>query len=113
MSQNLAEQNLAEQYDAVPFPSLPVARSQPDFLATIARLRRMQPNDVSQSRVLELGCAAGQNLIPLAERYPEARFLGVDLSGRQIAAARQVAQQFGLTNVEFRQQDILTLDAAL
>ncbi len=113
MSQNLAEQNLAEQYDAVPFPGLPVAHSQPDFLASIARLRGMQPADASKSRVLELGCATGQNLIPLAERYPEAHFLGVDISGNQIAAALQVVQALGLTNIEFRRQDILTLDADL
>ena len=113
MSQNLPEQELAKQYDAVPFPSLPIARSQPDLLASIARLRGLQPRDVSQSQVLELGCAAGQNLFPLAERYPASRFLGIDFSGHQIAAARQVAQELGLANVEFRQQDILSLDAAL
>jgi SAM-dependent methyltransferase len=112
MSQNLAEQDLAAQYDAVPFPSLAVTRSQPDFLASIARLRGLQPVDVSQSRVLELGCAAGQNLIPLAERYPNAHFVGVDTSGRQIATALQVTQALGLTNIEFRQQDILALETA-
>ena len=44
-----------------------------------------------EARVLELGCAAGQNLVPLAERYPEATFLGIDISGNQIEVAQRVA----------------------
>ena len=106
-------QELAKQYDAVPYPGLPVVRSQPDFLASVARLRGLQSATVNQARVLELGCAGGQNLLPLADRYPGARLVGIDLSGNQISAARQVVDDLGMTNVEFRQQDILELDASL
>jgi methyltransferase-like protein/trans-aconitate methyltransferase len=106
-------QLLAERYDAVPFPSLPIARTQPDYLETIARLRGLQPTPAPRARVLELGCAAGQNLIPLAERYPEASFVGVDVSGNQIASARHVAAETQLSNIEFLHQDLLTLDSQL
>src|SRR5260370_14574248 len=30
----------------------------------------------------ELGCAEGMNLLPLAERFPQAQFTGVDFSPR-------------------------------
>jgi methyltransferase-like protein/SAM-dependent methyltransferase len=106
-------QLLAERYDVVPFPSLPIARTQPDYLETIARLRGLQPAPAPRARVLELGCASGQNLIPLAERFPDASFVGVDLSGNQIAAARHVAAEIQLSNVAFLHQDLLTLDNQL
>ena len=106
-------QDLARQYDALPFPSFPVARSQPEFLETIARLRGLHPTRAAEANVLELGCGLGGNLSPLAERYPQARFLGIDLSARQIAAAAETARAGGLSNVEFRQADILELGAEL
>ncbi|MEX0677628.1 MAG: class I SAM-dependent methyltransferase [Pirellulales bacterium] len=106
-------QNLAQQYDAIPFPGLPVARSQPDYLETIARLRGMQPEAAARARVLELGCAVGQNLLPLADRYPQARFLGIDQSARQIEIAQAAAREAALDNVEFRRQDILEIDSQL
>jgi methyltransferase-like protein/ubiquinone/menaquinone biosynthesis C-methylase UbiE len=106
-------QLLAERYDLVPFPSLPIAGSQPDYLETIARLRGMQPVPTPRARILELGCGTGKNLLPLAVRYPEATFVGVDVSGNQIATARHVAEELRLSNVELRQQDILTLDTQL
>src|SRR5262245_44993515 len=103
-------ETLAQQYDAVPYPSLPVARSQPEYLETIARLRGMQPAGAEQARVLELGCASGGNLLPLAERYPNAQFLGIDRSARQIAMAQQTTRGAGLANVEFQRRDIVELD---
>ncbi len=106
-------QSLAEQYDAIPFPNLPVGRSQPEFLETVARLRGLRPVPAAGARVLELGCAAGRNLLPLAERYPGASFLGLDLSARQIELAVALTRRISLTNVDFQQRDILTLDAQL
>lgn len=105
--------NLVQQYDAIPFPSVPVARSQPDYLETVARLRGMQPAPAAQARVLELGCAVGQNLLPLADRYPRGSFLGIDQSAGQIGIAVQAAREAALENIEFRQQDILELDSPL
>jgi methyltransferase-like protein/2-polyprenyl-3-methyl-5-hydroxy-6-metoxy-1,4-benzoquinol methylase len=106
-------QALAQHYDAIPFPGLPMVRSQPEFLETVGRLRGMRPAPAARCRVLELGCAVGQNLLPLAERYPASQFLGIDGSGMQIAAAQASAAEVSLTNIEFRQLDILDVDASL
>ena len=38
----------------------------------------------TQCRVLELGCAAGLNLIAMAALLPESTFVGIDLSPVQI-----------------------------
>jgi SAM-dependent methyltransferase/methyltransferase-like protein len=113
MSNDSTSLNSARHYDEVPYPGLPVARSQPEWLATVGKLRGMQPADAAVARVLELGCASGQNLIPLAERAPQATFLGIDYSARQIALAQEAAADIGLTNITFRQQNILDLEAEL
>jgi SAM-dependent methyltransferase/methyltransferase-like protein len=108
MSQDLTPLN-----DATAWSRLPVPRLQVDFLETVARLRGMQPAEAPRARVLELGCGAGHNLVPLAERYPEARFLGIDPSVAAIEMARQLAGELSLDNVDFRQQDFLELDSQL
>ena len=105
--------NSAQRYDDVPYPGLPAPGSHPERLATIAAMRGMQPRDVSRARVLELGCGTGDNLLPMAERYPEATFLGIDFSARQIELATRAASEVGLANVEFRKLDIARLPADL
>ena len=86
-------------YDEVPYSSHPFAQAHPDRLATIAILFGLRPPPVQRCRVLELGCASGGNLIPMAEQLPEGQFLGIDLSARQIADGQQVVQQLGLTKI--------------
>jgi len=44
--------------------------------------------DSGHVRVLEIGCGTGNKLAELAERFPNAEFTGVDISARNIAAAK-------------------------
>lgn len=53
-------------------------------------------------RVLDFGCAHGHFTMPLAQAFPHCQFVGVDGSGRAIAAARKWVERDGLTNVELR-----------
>ena len=93
-------------YDEVPYESWSFPQTHPDRLATLAALFGMNPAPVEQCRVLELGCASGGNLIPMAQTLPDSRFIGIDLSARQIADGREVIQALGLTNIELRQLSI-------
>ncbi|MBI3837026.1 MAG: methyltransferase regulatory domain-containing protein [Planctomycetia bacterium] len=104
---------LATSYDEFPFPSQSLPQSHPDRLATVATLFGMQPKPIDRCRVLELGCASGANLIPMAERHPESTFVGLDFSGRQIAAAQQVADALDLKNIEFKHSSIMDIDESL
>ena len=61
------------------------------------------------SAVLEAGCGVGAQTVTLAQRSPGARFTSVDVSAESIREARRRADAAGLTNVEFRQADILAL----
>ena len=97
-------------YDALPYVSVPYHQTQPARLAGIARLFGMDAPDASRASVLELGCASGGNIVPLAARFPEARFVGVDLSARQVADGQARIAALGLTNIEIVQGDIATVD---
>jgi methyltransferase-like protein/2-polyprenyl-3-methyl-5-hydroxy-6-metoxy-1,4-benzoquinol methylase len=101
----------ATTYDEMPYESYPFPQSHPDRLATVATLLSLQVPPVERCRVLELGCAAGGNLIPMALGLPQASFVGIDLSARQIADGQAMVQALGLTNVTLEQRSILDVPA--
>jgi methyltransferase-like protein len=102
-----AEFDPSASYDAVPYSSHPYAKSHPRNLAAIATLFGLSPPDVTCCRVLEIGCAAGGNLLPMAAGFPDARFHGIDASQRQIEAGQQVVVDLQLDNVTLQKQDVL------
>ena len=97
-------------YDEVPYKSHPYELSHPDWLATVGALFGMDPPRVDRCRVLELGCASGGNIVPMAAALPGSAFLGLDLSSRQIAEGNAVLARTGLANVELRHASILDVD---
>ena len=100
-------------YEEVPYESRPFAVTHPDTLATVATLFGMRPAPPGRCRVLELGCAGGGNLIPMALTLPESTFLGIDLSPSHIAQGQKVAQTLNLKNIDLRAQSILEVDRTL
>ena len=107
----LSQGNVVNSYDALPYESHPYSATHPDHLATIAKLFGMQAADVDSARVLELGCAAGGNLIPLAVAIPTATFVGVDLSKRQINDGWELIERLGLKNIELQHRSIADISA--
>ena len=97
--------------DVVPL-NLPIPRTQPEHLAAIGAMRGMRPCPVGESKVLEIGCGDGSNLIPLAERYPKSQFLGIDASEQHLAAAEASARAMGLDNIAFSRRSLAALDSA-
>ncbi len=100
-------------YDEVPYPSFSYPQTHPDRLATLATLFGMTPPPVERCRVLELGCASGGNLIPMAEALPHSEFVGIDLSERQIAAGQAAASALGLKNLTLGQANLLHVPEGL
>ncbi len=84
----------------------PYSKSHPDNLAVMATLFGMSPPPADECRVLELGCGAGGNLIPMACALPRSSFRGVDLSKRQIEQGLEVVRALGLTNIELQHRSI-------
>jgi methyltransferase-like protein/cyclopropane fatty-acyl-phospholipid synthase-like methyltransferase len=105
-ARTMAEQT-ASSYDELPYDSKPRYATHPDCLATLATLLGMDPAPVPRCRVLELGCATGGNLIPMAATLPDSRFVGIDLSLRQIETGRAVIEDLGLKNIELQPLSIL------
>jgi len=97
-------------YDELPYDSHPFVQTTPSRLATVATLFGMNPVPIDKCRVLELGSAAGGNIAPLAELYPDSEFVGVDLSARQIADGQKVVQAAGLKNITLRHASITDVD---
>ena len=62
-------------------------------MRALGKLFGLDAPDPSTARVLEIGCAGGSNLIPLAYALPDATFTGIDLSVRQIELAQERAQR--------------------
>jgi SAM-dependent methyltransferase len=59
--------------------------------------------------VLELGCASGGSLIPLAYRHPESECVGVELSRVQAEAGARFISHMGLANVRILHGDLAAL----
>ncbi len=97
------------RYDEVPYQSNPFERSHPRWLATIAAVFGMPAPTPDRARVLELGCASGGNLVPMAESLPQSSCLGIDLSSRQIEDGNRFIAESGLRNVSLRQASILDI----
>jgi SAM-dependent methyltransferase len=100
----------AFSYDTVPYRYAPVTESHPDRLGALGLLFGIETAPVERCRMLDLGCGNGANLIPMAARLPESRFVGIDLAGSAIAEAREIARALGLGNITFRQLDIADVD---
>ncbi len=103
----MINQIIQKSYDEVPYPSYAYPQTHPDHLATLATLSGMTPPAVARCRVLELGCASGGTLIPMAYSLPESEFVGLDLSSRAVATGQQLITELNLKNVTLNQNDIL------
>jgi methyltransferase-like protein/cyclopropane fatty-acyl-phospholipid synthase-like methyltransferase len=105
--------NHATRYDAVRYPGHALAQAHPDRLATIAILFGLTPPALDRCRVLELGCGDGVHLTSVAMSLPGAECIGIDLSEAAIGEAWGRARLLGLSNLQFRQLDLLDVDRSL
>jgi len=101
-----------KSYDETPYVSVPLQHAHPGRLAAAALWHGLAAPDVATARVLEVGCASGGHILPLAAALPGARFLGVDLSPVQIAAGEARRQRLALANVELRAGSFEAIDEA-
>ena len=61
------------------------------------------------STVLEAGCGVGAQTLALARNSPHAHITSIDMSAASIVQARRRIEEAGVTNVAFREADILAL----
>ena len=56
--------------------------------------------------VLELGCGKGEYAVGLAKKYPDKKFIGVDIKGARMWTKAKESNDLGLTNVAFLRTNI-------
>ncbi|MEZ6130870.1 MAG: class I SAM-dependent methyltransferase [Planctomycetaceae bacterium] len=100
-------------YDRVPYPGAADGLIQLRNLEVTATLFGLKPADIKKSRVLEIGCADGVNLLPFAVEFPESTFVGIDLAAQQIQRAADLAQHLQLHNIEFHAANVTDCSARL
>ena len=70
------------------------------------RLMRVIPPGRSYARILDLGCGTGIVTMKLAERFPEAEVVGIDLMPEYVDIAAAKAGKRGLNNVSLHHMRI-------
>ncbi len=97
---------MSNPYDITAYPSRPIPESHPGRLLCNSRLFGLPTAPLESSRILEIGCASGGNIIPLAYQFPEAHFTGFDYSAKQITAGRERIAALGLQNIDLAHESI-------
>jgi tetratricopeptide (TPR) repeat protein/SAM-dependent methyltransferase len=104
------------QYEQNPYPrwvKMPIRDQALRFNAELRNSLPLAPftplSDDSAPEVLVAGCGTGSHSILTAQRFRDVRVLAVDLSLSSISYAKRKTQELGITNIEYRQGDILKL----
>ncbi|MGY4315419.1 methyltransferase domain-containing protein [Bradyrhizobium sp. JR3.5] len=99
------------QYEENPYPRWTI-NPLTAFAADRARGRTVATAEQqAKLDILIAGCGTGSHAIQIAQVYPNARVLAVDISMASLAYARRKTRELGLHNIEYAQADILELGA--
>jgi SAM-dependent methyltransferase len=96
-----------ELYRKQVYPPMSHPVSDPAVSAVAAKMGGLDVPHPRRARILEIGCCSGHNLIPLAQRWPESHFTGIDLAERSITEARERSAAVGLGNIDFHAVDLM------
>ncbi len=99
-------------YDIIQYPPGTHPQTHPSRLAAAAMYWGLEPGLPHGSRILEIGCGDGSNLIPVAFHNPGCQCLGIDLAKRPIESGRQVVDDLGLENIRLLAMDLADLDGS-
>jgi SAM-dependent methyltransferase len=109
---DLTSKAVMQQYDENPYPRWTinpctvVAGDMKRHAQTIGSSEPGQRQDI-----LIAGCGTGKHPFWIAQYFPHARILAIDLSRANLAYARRKTREEGLQNIEYAQADILKLVA--
>ena len=72
--------------------------------AVVQWVRKHLP-DFKPTRILDIGATLGQNMIPIAEAFPDAEVVALDVGGPMLRYGLARAKSMGVENVRFVQAD--------
>ena len=106
---NSVSLQVMRQYEENPYPRWTINPLNA-FAADQARGRAIPAAErQAELDILIAGCGTGLHAIQIAQLYPNARLLAVDISLTSLAYARRRTRELGLHNIEYAQADILEL----
>jgi methyltransferase-like protein/ubiquinone/menaquinone biosynthesis C-methylase UbiE len=109
----MSQDTRSNAYDTLPYPPYSFPATHPGRLAAIGRLFALPSASPEKARVLELGCSSGINLLAMAQIFPDAEFVGVDYSKKQIDLADEALKATNLSNIRFINDDISKISSDL
>jgi ubiquinone/menaquinone biosynthesis C-methylase UbiE len=98
------------QYEENPYPRWTI-----NPMAVLAGDQKMQADNAGTDErrpgkeILIAGCGTGQHAFHIAQSFPDARVLAIDISLASLAYARRKTREEGLRNIEYAQADMLKL----
>ena len=96
--------------DSLPSFDRPHAHGDPARLAAVARRCGLEATAPDDARVLEIGCADGGDVIPLAAQHPRAIFLGLESSAALARRGNERIARLGLLNIRILRGEIAAFD---
>jgi len=88
------------------YEALPFVETHPDHLGALSVLFGLRDTAPEPFRFLEIGTATGGHLLPLAARYPQCRFVGIDRAEHSLSLAKARAEKADLGNVVLHLTDL-------
>ena len=101
--ENEISEKVKNQYEESPYPRWTDFAKRPYHEQLEGQYRG------KNAKMLVAGCGTGREAIELAAVYPDADILAVDLSGASLSYAIDRSKMLGLSNLTFKQADILGL----
>ncbi len=71
----------------------------------IAQWLKIQHPQFQPKRILDIGCGLGHNVLPIAQVYPDAEAIAIDVAAPMLRYGHARAQDLGVNNVAFIQMD--------
>jgi trans-aconitate methyltransferase len=95
-------------YSAYPYPS-PVAGRTPIFDVANGMQSIFGDSPLKDRTILDAGCGSGQRLLGMALRYPQAKFVGIDMTSTSLAVARHLLDKHDVRNVDLQKADLSSM----
>ena len=76
----------------------------------IAEWLKQERPEFKPRRILDMGCTIGHNILPLAQHFPKAQVVAVDVSEPVLRYAHARARSLQVNNISFIQQNAEALD---
>ncbi|HBB32200.1 MAG TPA: SAM-dependent methyltransferase [Cyanobacteria bacterium UBA8803] len=71
----------------------------------IAQWLKTEYPEFQPQRILDIGCGLGHNVVPIAQAYPDAEIIAIDVAAPMLRYGHARAQDLGVNNITFIQMD--------